>query len=344
MVFKNMKIIVSSLSIIALMFFSGVSDPIGSAPDNIPEAIRIASWNVEWFFDDFEADNKGEIAKEQSAPSREEWDWKRKAVAAVIAELEPTILALQEVENRDAVYSLVRELKSSHNLEYKYCFIDGFDFGTEQNVAFIYKNGLVEYSRREQTTEMFDSKKYYNLTKHLIGRFEWGSGDKKQILTLLNLHLRAAPEQEELRIRQGRLAHEWMKTAIEKGENVIILGDFNTEHLCEENDPKSDLGVARGLETAEPNDDLADLNVNLPNENRVTHMLGKEFDHLLASKAIIEDDPVKVDMVFSRMVVRKDLVIRGEPDKDRFNMFYSIPQAERDISDHYPVMAEVIFK
>ncbi len=76
---------------------------------------------------------------------------------SVIGELQPTIMCLQEVENRDVVFQLVREIEENHNLKYRQAFIDGFDFGTEQDVAIIYRDGLVEYSRREQTPAMYDS-------------------------------------------------------------------------------------------------------------------------------------------------------------------------------------------
>lgn len=327
------------LILVSIWSFGG-----GVKADELPEAIRIATWNVEWFFDDFTADNRSDLAKEQSAPSRAEWEWKLEKTAGVIARLEPTIIALQEVENRDVLYRLVKELKEKHQQDYKYCFIDGFDFGTEQNVAFLYQNGLVEYARREQTQEMFDSQNYYNLSKHLIARFEWGDGDSKQTLQILTLHLRAAPEQEALRVRQGRLAHEWMKEAIAKGDNVLILGDLNTEHPSGHADPKSDIGVIRGLSNSDASDDLEDLNRFLPDALKSTHLLNKEFDRILASPSLMEDTPGRRDLVFSRIITRQDLVVVGKQDEDHFNVFYSIPREERDVSDHYPVMTEFLIK
>ncbi|MEQ1905341.1 MAG: endonuclease/exonuclease/phosphatase family protein [Pirellulaceae bacterium] len=312
--------------------------------DDPPQSIRVATWNLEWFFDEFKTDNRADLAKEQSAPSRAEWEWKLAKVAEVIAKLEPTILALQEIESRDGLFRLTKILEEKHQQKYKHCLIEGFDFGTEQQVAFLYKDGLVEYARREQTLEMYNSKQYYNLTKHLIGRFEWGSGDKKQRLTILNLHLRAAPEQEELRIKQCRLAREFLKEEIARGENVIVVGDVNTEHQAGIKDGKTDLGVLCGFDTSDTKDDLVDLNQFLPAELRPTHLCGKQFDHFVVSPAVVEDAPSTVDLVYNRIVSRKDLVVVGEPDKDHFNVYYQIPQAERDISDHYPVMVEILLK
>lgn len=319
--------------------------PTLAAPaDERPNSIRIATWNVEWFYDDDKSDNQADLAKQNSAPTKEEWEWKLNEVARVISELQPTILALQEVENRDVIFRLTKVLEEKYQLKYRYAFIDGFDFGTEQDVAIMFQSGLVEFSRREQSQEMFASKDYYNLGKHLIGRFEWGSGEEKESLLLLTAHFRATPEQEEIRKRQGRLVREWIKPALQRGENVIVLGDFNSEHKAAAPVPDSDLGIMGGWDTADPSDDLVDLHTRLPEELRSTHLLNKEYDRLFVSPALMADAPERVDLVFSRIITRQDLVVVGEQDKDHFNVFYQITQSERDVSDHYPVMAEFLFK
>lgn len=312
--------------------------------DERPTSIRVATWNLEWFFDDFKPDNREELAKNNSAPSRAEWEWKLGQVARVVSELEPTVLALQEVENRDVIFRLTKVLEEQHQLKYRYAFIDGFDFGTEQDVALLYRSGLVEYSRREQSQEMFESGDYYNLGKHLIGKFEWGSGDERESLTVLTAHFRATPEQEELRKRQGRLIHAWVGPELAAGRNVLVLGDFNSEHRADSPQPDSDLGLLCGWNTADTQDDLADLNSHLPADLRSTHLTGKEYDRILASNSLLQDDPARSDLVFTRIITRKDLVVVGTADPDHFNVFYQIPQAERDVSDHYPVMAEFVFK
>ena len=71
--------------------------------DEKPDSVTVATWNLEWFYDDFQGDNRTDLSREQSSPDRSEWDWKKRVVAEVIAEIRPTILCLQEVENRDVV-------------------------------------------------------------------------------------------------------------------------------------------------------------------------------------------------------------------------------------------------
>src|SRR5690348_4713669 len=85
-----------------------------AAADELPKKLTIATWNLEWFFDQYTGDNSAELAKKQSAPSREDWDWKLAGVAKVISEIKPDILALQEVENRRVLFYLNQKLKSDY--------------------------------------------------------------------------------------------------------------------------------------------------------------------------------------------------------------------------------------
>ena len=200
--------------------------------DKAPEALQIAAWNLEWFFDDFKGNNRSDVAKEQSSPSTEEWQWKLTTVAAAIAQFQPTILAVQEIEDRAVMNALTKALKDKHNLTYRVAFIEGYDSATEQDVAIIYQSGLVEYSRREQTQEMFTSKEYYNLSKHMFAKFEWQANGKTESLTALVLHLRATADAADLRRQQCKLAHAWMRNGIAAGENRVILGDLNVEEMA----------------------------------------------------------------------------------------------------------------
>lgn len=79
--------------------------------DPKPKTITVATRNLEWSFDDFRGDKRTDLARKMTAPNREDWEWKKQAVANVIAELEPTILCLQEFENRDVVYRLQSKLR-----------------------------------------------------------------------------------------------------------------------------------------------------------------------------------------------------------------------------------------
>ena len=313
--------------------------------DKKPARITVCTWNVEWMFDDQTGDNDSDLSKEQSAPNRSEWDWKLKEVARVVGRLKPTILCLQEVENANVVYRLTKQIESDFGIKYRYAFIQGRDFFTEQDVAILYRGGLVQYRRREQSREMFESKKYYNVSKYLIADFEWGDGDEREQLTIVNLHLLSRPEKEDVRVKQLRLVQHWVSEQLARGDNVVITGDFNTEDDVSRAQRTADMQIALGRETMETYDDFTDLHANLASHLRSTHLINRQFDRILISPSLTIDDPLRQDLVYSRVVSRKDLVIRGNAqDEDHFNMYYDIHRDERDVSDHYPVMAEFLFK
>ena len=330
---------------VALCLALSLSLPALGFADPPPEKLVLATWNVEWFYDNYAGDNYADLAKQQSAPSREDWDWKLAGVANVIAKIKPTILCLQEIENQRVLFYLTRKLKQDHGLDYVAAYIEGADFFTEQDVAVLALSGLKEFSFKRQTKEMFDSKEFYNVTKHIFCEFEWGRGADRERLTLVNVHLRAAPEQTEIRRKQGKLIRRWIDGAVSAGENVIVIGDVNTDETYETTTPTGDIGTLRGLDTPSKADDLADLFAHYKGESKETHLIHKQFDHLLPTPSLLADAPGKRDLVFKSITIRKDLVIRGkQQDMDHMDVFWRIPADERDVSDHYPVVAEFEFK
>ncbi len=312
--------------------------------DEKPEAFSIVSWNIEWFFDNYTGDNVSDLSKKMAAPSRDDWDWRLAGVAKTISEMKPTILCLQEIENRRVLFYLMRKLKEEYQLNYKIAYIEGEDYFTEQDVAILWQAGMVEYSRRELSTEDRESKKYYPVQKHLFGRFEWGEGDEKESFTLVNLHLRATPEGTLFRQRQSALVRRWLEKETARGEQMVIMGDLNTEEHFDQTTKEAELGILRGLNTEDKKDDLIDLHEFLAPERRPTHIILKSFDRILVSPSFLTDEPKKKDLVFKKLSVPKELVIRGEQDKDHMDIYWTIPAAERDISDHWPVMAEFEWK
>lgn len=313
--------------------------------DTPPEPLTIATWNLEWFFDHELRDNYSDVSKEQSSRSQEEWLWKLNATAAAIAKFKPTILLVQEIEGREVMYALAAVLKDRHSLNYRVAFIEGNDRSTEQDVAILYQSGLVEFSRREQNNEMFRSREYYNLSKHLIGRFEWQIGDRTESLTILNVHLRATADAAESRIKQCKLAHEWMRRQIERGENVIIAGDLNVEELAGSIKPDGDgMHWVLGRGTSSSQDDLVDLLEKAPSQNRNTHLiLERQFDRILASPAMLKSDGPGIR--FQKIQVLREHNIRGQgADLDHWDTRHTKPHQERDISDHHPVMATFLIR
>ena len=64
--------------------------------------------------------------------------------------------------------------------------------------------------------------------------------------------------------------------------------------------------------------DLVDLHGSLQDSNRATHLNGKQFDRILFSQSLMEDNRNHRDLVFVRGLFAKDLVVVGEVEQGRF--------------------------
>lgn len=318
--------------------------PAAALADPAPEQVVICTWNAEWMFDSYAGDNSSDLGKKMTAPSRPDWDWKLAGIEKVVREIKPTILALQEVENSRVLFYLTQRFKNDPDLKYRTAFVEGTDFFTEQDVALLALSGLTGYGRREMSKEQFEDKRNMGVPKHLFATFEWGTGKDQERLTVVNMHLRAQGMATNLRIRQATLIRAWVNDLIKRGENVVLLGDLNSDEFATETTNDGDIGVMRGLNTPEKDDDLFDTLVELKDKDRHTHLNGQQYDRILLSKGLTEDDPTRKDLVFKSVAIRRDVVIRGQQDKDHMDIFWTIPEAERDTSDHYPVVVTLDYK
>ena len=341
MQFSNHQRPIATLLIVAI--FSTFPTRSTWAQNEPPARLVVATWNVEWMYDDDLSDNRSDLSKEQSAPTKEFWRTKLTSVASALAATGADIIALQEIEGDQTLIAIAAELRQKHNLNYRYAFIPGSDRFTEQDVGLLFRSGLTQYRRHEQSREMFDSNNYYNISKHLVGEFSWKSIASR--LTVMTVHMRATAEAEDFRIRQARLARYWLEPQIDKGEDVILLGDFNSEHPVGDNtgdmlelaataNPTAN-GTGHG--TPPP---LVDLLVFAPAAQRKTHLiLPRAFDRILVSQSLIDDGPGK-DWVFKQLEIRRDLVIRGQQDgQEHWDNRLTMALDELDTSDHFPLVA-----
>jgi hypothetical protein len=91
-------------------------------------------------------------------------------------------------------------------------------------------------------------------------------------------------------------------------------------------------------------DDLLDAHEHLTADQRTTHISGRQYDRVFYSRSMAVDDPARPNPVFSGVTVRGDLVVRGDMDANHRDGYYGIPERERDISDHYPLITEFLIK
>jgi endonuclease/exonuclease/phosphatase family metal-dependent hydrolase len=328
------RLLAGLVSITALSTASCVAQPF----DPAPTTLSIMTWNVEWMFDDYTGDNRSKLSKEQSAPSREAWKAKVTEVAKVIAQSKATIVALQEIESDQTLAAIAQELKATHQLRYRYAFIQGTDSFTEQDVGFLVQGGLTSYRRQEQSKAMFDSGTYYNLSKQLFAEFRWENVESP--LTLLNVHFRATEGAEDFRVRQAKLARHWSEPMLAARQDVVILGDFNSETKAGE--LRSDVGAIIG-DGQSPT--MVDLLTRSENPTAQTHLiLDRQFDRIMVSQSMLDDGP-GLDWSFHGIEILSQAIIRGKRDgQEHWDQRLTMSSEELDVSDHFPVLAKFELK
>lgn len=290
------------------------------------ETFRLATWNLEWFFDHDTSDNSSSLSKQQSAPDQNEFNERVDTFADAIKDINPTIIALQEIENQKVVQDIANRLQEKHNLAYEVAFVQGRDTFTEQDVAYLIKQGIPFSESRFNFTSFAGNNNFKDLSKHLKLEVTINGED----ITLVTIHLISSSLPQ--RLQQARTLRAWTET-MALTDHLIILGDFNTSLRFQEVTPASDMGVIRGFQTPTTTDDLFDTHQILA--QRETHVSGKEFDHILVSPLLTNQSGLDL----SSIEIRRDLAIRDTEDSSPGGIDYSLPSNEQDLSDHFPVVA-----
>lgn len=308
----------------------------GAWAEPVPSDLTVATWNLLWFFDEDPSDSPTEQSIEYAAPTRAHYTWKVREVAAAIASMNPTIIGLQEVEDRDALEDLVGELKEMHGLDYMIGYDPRLPRTEDYDVAVLAKSGLKGVHRGDEVREG-QSETLRNIHKSLIAEFEWGDGPNKESLFVVVAHFVPIPAAREIeRWKQGNTIRTWIEPMLASGEHVIVMGDFNTQiRYGNKRAAEGAVGGLQGLQTASRDDDLTDLSQFLVAEERATfHSFGFHFDRLLVSQSLAgkANESGWSIKSFRR---RRDLVQRGELDMG----LWTIEEHERDLSDHDPLVA-----
>src|SRR5262245_19357686 len=291
------------------------------------EEVSIGTWNLKFFYDDNTDDNKAKIAIEMSSPSKKAYQNRVKKTAAAIAKMKPTLLGLQEIENKKVVQDLAKALKTNHKLDYTVGFIQGKDSSTEQDVAFLAqkRSGTPVFERVETAgLESLNNTNLFKIpSKHLAVHVTHIAPDgQHQKLTVIVVHLKAGggASNEAQRIRQCRVLNRWATKLMATGGAVIILGDFNAGKRFSDTSANDGMGVLRGMETPTPADDLFDLHEDLDVEDRRTHASGKELDRIVVSPNLLDN----TGLVFQSIA----------------NHRTTLGTNATQLSDHFPLIAK----
>ena len=287
--------------------------------------LKVATWNIKLFFDHDSSDNPSSTAQSFEAPSEEEWNWRVNQVAKVIATLEPTVIGLQEIEDLGATSAISDALKNNHGLDYDISFVQGKDTYTEQDVVFLIKKGIQFTGTRYHFSHR-GVEHYKNLSKHQRLSFKFGG---EQFIIVV-AHLSTTPHD---RMRQARTLREWVEQDLNSG-NLIVMGDLNSKYFPADVTGTTDLGVILGLETPSASDDLIDYSGSIPRHFQKTWQGKSPLDRIMLSQTLTDTSGFTARGIFNH----RNLVVRGS-NKNGKDCKWTIPQSERDLSDHFPLMA-----
>ncbi|TWU03570.1 endonuclease/exonuclease/phosphatase family protein [Neorhodopirellula pilleata] len=352
MKFPTLIVVITSSILTSVSITPGIADGQESTASDVPRAaFSVMTWNLEWFFDDSKQENYSPLSQEKSAPSRGDWNWRRDAAANVIAQTQPSVVAVQEVEGQRVLWYLSQALDRQHQLKYDEYLIQGNDHFTEQDVGFLVESNteMVSSIRGNVTPRMKKAGRFGSVSKHVAAVIDVPVGDQTESILIVNVHLRSGESGAAIRAKQAASLNEWIRrwSANHQIDHLIVLGDFNTEESAGQINLGSELAVFQSRSTESSDDDLVDLHDHIRLGDRQTHLLtGKQFDRILVSPSLIIDEPGVLDLTLGNVSVRRDLVVQGDVDTpvEHWEQFWQMPESERDLSDHYPVMAEFVIQ
>ncbi len=284
--------------------------------------IRIATWNLEWFYDDAR-DSDSVIGDDFAAPNRGEYQDRVHGVAGAIYAIDPTLIALQEIENARVLQDLADRLLDRHGAAYQAVYVTGRDTHTGQDVAVLVKTEGWVSARRFDFSAFRGRRDFKDLSKHLVVETSFGGED----ITFVAVHLSTNTRDRQ---RQARTLRAWIDD-LAPTTSIVILGDFNARQPFNQTTPDSELGIIRGFQTPMTTDDLFDAHARLIQQG--THISGRALDRVLLSPSLLDATSWRLASV----ATRRDLVIRGRVDAGQ-GVDYAQPFDEQDLSDHFPLV------
>ncbi|WP_028980297.1 endonuclease/exonuclease/phosphatase family protein [Sporocytophaga myxococcoides] len=253
-------------------------------------------------------------------------DAERAATAAAIKETKADIIALQEIENMDALKQFNNQFLSKAGYKYK-AVIDGND-PRFIDVAILSKVPF-DAIRTHQFLRTSNNKSYIFSRDCLEVEFNIES----KPLTLFVNHLKSMMEGREVTSQRRRVQAEAVIDILKKkygsnpgNHNWIVLGDMN------------DYKPSPALDIFFENKWMVDVLERLPENERWTHFYDKkkeyrQIDYILLSKKLATDNKESIPRVIRKGLSKKAKLYTGK----RFDMITDKVTA----SDHCPVAMSI---
>lgn len=254
-----------------------------------------------------------------------------KQVANLILRSDPDVVSMEEVENLHAVQVLNDKFLPGRG--YKPYFIQGKDTFTGQDVALLSRidpdGGVIERDDREGRSGTATSQ----VSKNYFAKMTVGTAR----IALIGLHLLAQPTSLERMPKRQAQAEVVRALAVElekQGRQVIVLGDLNDwDGEKASRDQKDDqpttnvLATIRGMDPADPKDDLVNAAAFMPKEDRYSDFWDQNNNNVVeAPQEFSMIDHILLAPALAAQV--EDACIPHEEDP-------------RTVSDHFPVVVRL---
>ena len=279
------------------------------------EALRVLTQNLNRFFDDIDDGNNERVL------SRERFRQRVRVAARTFGDQFglPHIIALQEVENLNALTQIAAAIRARYDTRYRLILIPGQD-PSGINLAYLVRNG-VEIRRVDQ---LFRDKTLATDGNPLFSRppLYLEACYIENCLSLLNLHLRSMrgidSGKDGARVRRKRLAQaetiaSWSNRLQQSSPqaSLLILGDLNALTPSDAHvdvagiirgNPDNRSVRLRGRDLVQP--DLVDLTLLIPPAQRYSFIYRRQkqqLDYMLVNQAFAADVE---DIAFSHIEPR----------------------------------------
>ncbi len=317
----------------------------------MPTTHRLFWWNLENLFDTVNSTNRSEKLQRTLNKELKGWttavlDKKITQLTKAIAQMNPDILGVCEVENRPVLDKLVNAMNAALNRTYAVMHQDTKD-ARGIDVAFIYDSQKYTPDGELYSLEVMRR----NATRDIVqAQLKTAAGN---VLVLLGNHWPARSdgkfESEPYRMMVGEVLSYWVKRIHEiqgKGASIVAMGDFNDEPFDRSLvDYAQSTHILKQIENSTTTDYLYNLSAACINGKLGTYVFGNEInmlDQFLVSKAIAVKTKLSKFSVAAPVRICHDVVpgmVKGEYNAPvKFGRPAEASTHNKDgFSDHLPI-------
>lgn len=199
---------------------SGGSGGGGGSPPG--QAIKILNWNLHNFFDTTEDTTN----TEDDSISQAEYTEKLNAVVDILAELDPDIMVLQEVENESILVDIEAGLGSSYPGKFILQGNDprGVDIAAMSRIQF---DDVVSHLSETFEVEGMPGESY-SWTRDLV-EYHLTAGGQKVVLLGVHYKAKGPPDNPEKRLAEAQRTRAIADSLTDQdpSRGILVLGDYN---------------------------------------------------------------------------------------------------------------------